>query len=73
MLYKQVLREVDGDVDTAIEFLIADQQASDGNDTEDKSSKDINHHGNALHVLWFVQIFYHIRSVKVSTKFYSVE
>ncbi|XP_020100171.1 OTU domain-containing protein 3 isoform X1 [Ananas comosus] len=41
---EQVLREVDGDVDTAIEFLIADQQASDGNDTEDKSSKDINHH-----------------------------
>ncbi|OAY77428.1 OTU domain-containing protein 3, partial [Ananas comosus] len=40
----KVLREVDGDVDTAIEFLIADQQASDGNDTEDKSSKDINHH-----------------------------
>lgn len=51
----QVLREVDGDVDAAIEFLIADQESDDNAN----ASKDNPCHGNVLSNMQFVDIFCH--------------
>ncbi|XP_072968168.1 OVARIAN TUMOR DOMAIN-containing deubiquitinating enzyme 7 isoform X1 [Typha angustifolia] len=44
---EQVLRDVGGDVDIAIEFIIADQQASDVTHIEDGSLEDISCHGDS--------------------------
>ncbi|XP_072993067.1 OVARIAN TUMOR DOMAIN-containing deubiquitinating enzyme 7 isoform X4 [Typha latifolia] len=43
----KVLRDVGGDVDIAIEFIIADQQASDVTHIEDGSLEDFSCHGDS--------------------------